>query len=120
MPDKQNVAPRYDQKLFSTDERKGQLQTLVTSIDDNKESDSLKIHQDAKLSRVDLESDTTFTYKLKSVNHGVYTMVIDGEIEIDSTILKSRDAIGIWETDSFKINAKKETQLLFIEVPLQF
>src|SRR5690606_23467676 len=69
MPNKQNVKPRYDQKAFDANERKNELQTLVTSIDENHES-SLKIHQDAIISRIDLDKGKTFQYTLKSENHG--------------------------------------------------
>ena len=117
MPNKRNVVPRYDQKKFSEDKRKNKLQTLVTSIDENHEG-SLKIHQDAKISRIDLDKDETFEYQLKSENHGVYVMTIYGENKIDSNTLKTRDAIGVYNTSSFSINTNEDTGLLFIEVPI--
>ena len=118
-PDKQNVTPRYDQKKFDANERKNKLQTLVTSIDDTHEG-SLKIHQDAIISRIDLEKSFSFDYKLKSKNHGVYIMNISGKVVIDDTVLESRDAVGISDTDSFKMNTEEDTSLLFIEVPMNF
>ncbi|WP_369995063.1 pirin family protein [Winogradskyella sp.] len=117
IPDKRNVAPRYDQKKFSSEGRKGKLQTLVTSID-SKDEESLKIHQDAKLSRIDLSKGETFTYNLMSKDHGVYIMNISGESEINNEVLESRDALGISETDRFNILSKTDSELLFIEVPM--
>ncbi|QNK78381.1 pirin family protein [Winogradskyella sp. PAMC22761] len=117
IPDKRNVQPRYDQKMFNTKGRKGKLQTLVTFFED-KDTKSLKIHQDAKLSRIDLSKVEAFKYNLKSNNHGVYIMVISGQIEIEGEVLELRDAIGISETDSFKITSKMDSELLFIEVPM--
>ena len=117
--DKQNVTPRYDQKKFDANERKNKLQTLVTSIDETYEG-SLKIHQDAIISRIDLDKSQVFDYKLKSKNHGVYIMNVSGKVLIDNTVLESRDAAGIWETDAFKINTEEDTSLLFIEVPMKF
>ncbi|WP_370095377.1 pirin family protein [Winogradskyella sp.] len=117
IPDKRNVAPRYDQKKFSSEGRKGKLQTLVTSID-SKDEESLKIHQDAKLSRIDLSKGETFTYNLMSKDHGVYIMNISGESEINNDVLESRDALGISETDRFNILSKTDSELLFIEVPM--
>ncbi|MCH4552625.1 MULTISPECIES: pirin family protein [Aestuariibaculum] len=118
-PDKQNVAPRYDQKSFDATERKNKLQTLVTSIDENHEG-SLKIHQDAVLSRIDLDKGQTFNYKLKSDKHGVYVMNIYGEFLVDGKTLETRDAIGVSETLDFNIEAKEESSILFIEVPMEF
>ncbi|SFI93556.1 pirin family protein [Olleya namhaensis] len=116
IPNKQNVAPRYDQRFFNAEDRQGRLQTLVTSIDS--EEDGLKIHQDAKLSRIDLKANQSFKYHLKSDNHGTYVMVMSGGVTIDDNVLQTRDAIGVTETDNFEIKTNTNTQLLFIEVPM--
>ncbi|MDG4715487.1 pirin family protein [Winogradskyella marincola] len=117
IPEERSVKPRYDQKTFSEDDRKGKLQTLVTSFKDE-DDHSLKIHQDAKLSRIDLEAGSSFTYKLKSNAHGVYVMTISGGVSISEFNLNSRDAIGISETSNFEIKATEASELLFIEVPM--
>jgi redox-sensitive bicupin YhaK (pirin superfamily) len=117
IPQKRNVAPRYDQKTFSAEDRKGKLQALVTSFEDA-DKESLKIHQDAKLSRIDLSDGQTFEYNLKSKNHGVYIMNISGNVEINNKIIETRDAVGVSETDNFSIYSKEESELLFIEVPM--
>ena len=119
MPNKQNVKPRYGQKKFDTIGRKNKLQILVTSIDEDHET-SLKIHQDAIISRIDLDKGKSYKYSLKTENHGVYVMTIFGNIAIGDKELGSRDAIGISETDAFEIVAHEETSLLFIEVPMDF
>lgn len=119
MPNKQNVKPRYDQKAFDVNERKNKLQILVTSIDENHEG-SLKIHQDAIISRIDLDKGKVFGYSLKSKNHGVYVMNVHGKIMINNTTLENRDAIGVSDTDSFEINVEEDSGLLFIEVPMTF
>ncbi|MWW23929.1 pirin family protein [Algibacter lectus] len=119
IPNKENVTPRYDQKMFNVDERKNKLQILVTSIDEVHD-ESLKIHQDAVISRIDLDKDNTFSYNLKSENHGVYVMTISGEVIINNSLLNSRDAIGVSETNTFEIHSKEDASLLFIEVPMLF
>lgn len=116
-PDKQNVTPRYDQKKFDINQRNNELQILVTSMKEEHES-SLKIHQDARISRIDLDQNAEFDYKLKSKNHGVYVMTIFGKSSIEDNVLETRDAIGISETTSFRIKTEEFTQLLFIEVPM--
>ena len=117
IPNKRNVKPRYDQKKFDAAERNNKLQTLVTSIDETHAS-SLKIHQDAVISRIDLDKGKTFEYKLKSENHGVYVMTIFGEHVIDGNTLGIRDAVGISNSESFSITTNEDSGLLFIEVPL--
>jgi redox-sensitive bicupin YhaK (pirin superfamily) len=117
IPNKRNVEPRYDQKTFDVSGRDNKLQVLVSSIDENHES-SLKIHQDAVISRINLDKDATFDYTLKSKNHGVYVMNIHGSVKIDGQTLESRDAAGISETDAFTISTTEASELLFIEVPM--
>lgn len=118
-PDKQNVSPRYDQKTFEVSERKNKIQKLVTSIDEADEY-SLKIHQDAIISRIDLDKNRSFEYKPKSKKHGVYVMTIHGNIVIDNHVLGSRDAVGVSETEYFNIKALEDSSILFIEVPMNF
>lgn len=117
-PNEKNVEPRYDQKFYDESERKNKLQTLVSSMD-SKDKNSLKIHQDAKISRLSLDSGKSFDYKLDNPSNGVYIMTVNGKIEIDNTSLETRDAIGIWNSDAFTVISKEESDILFLEVPMQ-
>ncbi|WP_242093359.1 pirin family protein [Aestuariivivens sediminicola] len=119
IPNKQHVAPRYDQKQFNASDRKNKLQILVTSMDQDHEG-SLKIHQDAVISRIDLDKGKSFEYEIKHPNSGVYVMNIHGLVRIDEHLLETRDAVGITETDRFTLNAEDDSGLLFIEVPMHF
>jgi len=118
-PNKKDVEPRYDQKEFKSMDRHNKLQVLVSSIDDV-HLDSLKIHQDAIISRIDLSDKSKFKYFLKSQNHGVFIMLINGQVEVETMKLERRDALALSEIDSFNINAIDNSELLFIEVPMQF
>ncbi len=118
IPNKRNVTPRYDQMLFSKAERQNQLQTVVSSIDNPIEG-SLVIHQDAKISRLDLSSGTSFEYKINGPHQGVYIVTIQGSITVENETLKQRDAIGISSTNKFKITSNENSELLLIEVPLK-
>jgi redox-sensitive bicupin YhaK (pirin superfamily) len=119
IPDEMSVAPAYDQMEFDPSERKNKLQTLVTSYTDDA-AHHLKIHQDVRISRMDLDKGNTFNYKLKSPNHGVYLMLINGELGINELELKRRDAIGLWQGEQFSFEAKESSEILFIEVPMFF
>ena len=119
LPNKKNVKPRYDQRYF-TPYPDGELQILVTSIDDASSDSSLKIHQDAQISRINLSAHSSFEYSLKSRSHGVYMMQVYGASKIESTALNARDAVGISEIDTFKVDVSEDSQLLFIEVPITF
>ncbi|WP_069677670.1 pirin family protein [Formosa sp. Hel1_33_131] len=119
VPNQNNVTPRYDQHYFDQSPD-GELQILVSSIEEGSTDSSLKIHQDAQISRVNLSANTFFEYSLKSSNHGVYMMQVFGASKIETTALNPRDAVGISETKDFKIEATEDSQFLFIEVPVTF
>ena len=119
IPEEQEVEPSYNQLNFKPEDRKDKLQILVTSYTDKKVN-CLKIHQDAKISRIDLNANKIFDYTLMSVNHGVYLMLISGDVTIDDHILKKRDAAGIYETSFFSVRANQNAELLFIEVPMNY
>ena len=118
-PEATGIEPRYDQKKFDESERENVWQTLVSSTGDPVDG-SLTIHQDARISRVDLSGPKKITYDIKSSNHGAYIMVIDGDVEIDGQELTSRDAIGVWNTDTVEINTTNSAEILLIEVPMIF
>ena len=46
-------------------------------------------------------------------------MVVEGEIEINGSILANRDAIGITDTPIFEINILQPAKLLAVEVPMK-
>jgi len=117
LPQDENVKPRYNQAAFNPEERKNELQILVSSIDD-KDVNGLKIHQNAQISRIDLEKDSNFTYKLKSKKHGVYIMTISGEVKCGSEILNQRDALTVTNSNEFVLESGDKSELLFIEVLL--
>lgn len=119
IPSKQNIEPRYAQKKFEASERKNKLQTLVSSIQNPIEG-SLTIHQEAKISRIDLYEGSKYLYEVEKETNGVYTMVVEGAITINNEKFGKRDAVGMEETDSFEISAVEKTELLFIEVPMNF
>lgn len=119
-PDEKNVEPRYDQKTFDSEGRNGKLQVLVTSMKDDSNPEALKVYQDVKLSRIDLKKGEDLNYALRSKNHGVYIMVVHGDVLIDSINLKTRDALGVYDTSEFKAQIQEDAELLLIEVPMEF
>lgn len=113
-PKNKNIAPRYDQKSFDPALRKNQLQVVVSPTD----SSAVWINQDAWLSRYDPEAGNQLTYNLNKKGNGVYVFVLEGNITINNQTLQTRDALGIWDTDSIDLSADTSSQVLFIEVPM--
>jgi redox-sensitive bicupin YhaK (pirin superfamily) len=116
-PNKRDIAPRYDQKMFAAEERINQLQPLVSPVDNN--DPGLKIQQDAWIYRTTLEAGKSLTHNLHTTGHGAYIFVITGQVTVAGQILNKRDAIGISDTDSVELVAGKDSDVLVFEVPMQ-
>ncbi|HSN47495.1 MAG TPA: pirin family protein [Flavobacterium sp.] len=117
-PDKEDVTPRYDQKSFDIE---NQINTFVNIVCPKEKNDgnALWVHQQTFFNLGIFEKDTTITYKINIPENGVYLFLIEGEIEVDSQILKQRDAMGIIDFDQFEIKINSKAKILLVEVPMQ-
>ena len=114
-PNKQGVAPRYDQQSIGNLKVSNKLYSVISP---NPEDQGMWIHQDAWLSLGDFDRTTDLTYTIHKEGNGVYAFLISGNASIATQELNSRDALGIWETDTFDISVKANSKLLLIEVPI--
>lgn len=115
-PDRKNVKPVYDQKYFDPKEAENTWQYLVTSIDDPIEG-ALQIHQNASITRSFLAAGEEINYTPKRTSYGSFLFVVYGEIQYENEKFTDRDAIGLINTDEFKLTAIKDAYILNIEVP---
>lgn len=114
-PKVENIKPRYDQRNFALEDREGKWQIVVSPIEaDN----ALWINQDARFLLTHIKAGNTQAYSNAFAGNGVYIMVIKGTVTINGTELNDRDALGVWEADSFDITANTDAELLAIEVPM--
>lgn len=74
------------------------------------------ILQDAWFAMGELDKGIKLDYPLHQKDTGVYCFVIEGEIKIGETVLSRRDGAGLYDTDSFTVEALKASQVLLIEV----
>ncbi|MDC1543874.1 pirin family protein [Flavobacteriaceae bacterium] len=115
MPNKKNVTPRYDQKSIKELKKTNALYPVVTP---ESNGDALWIHQDAWFHLGDFNQKTEVNYTLYKEGNGVYAFLIEGGAEIAGETLHKRDAIGLWETNTFSLTAQENTRILLIEVPM--
>ena len=115
MPKLLNIPPRYEQKFFAAEDRHNQFQTVISA---DKDSDALWINQDAYFSLADLDSNRSLTYERKHKDNGLYLFVISGEVLVENETLSERDAVGFAGVANLKIDAKQDSEILLIEVPM--
>ena len=114
-PKERNIKPRYDQRTFDIAEREGKWQVVVSP---REEDSALWINQDARFSLTSLKAGETIKYENAFAGNGVYLVVINGTVEIESVKFEKRDAVGISEADSFEIKILEDAELLAVEVPM--
>ncbi len=117
-PEKRNIAPRYEQKVFDLEGRKDKFQTVVSPLGTSDEG--IKMNQQSWFTLTDLSAEKTLTYDLKNTKNGVYVYVLEGSAEVAGKSLGRRDGLGIWETETFEISASADSEILLMEVPMTF
>ena len=85
---------------------------------DKLEGSALPINQQAYIYRTDLDLGKSVDLTIKNKNNGFYIFIVEGSVNINNNILNSRDAIGVWEIENISIEAKENTKLIVIEVPM--
>lgn len=114
-PNKQNVTPRYDQISIYPE---GSINKLQQILSPNPDDEGVWIHQDAWMFMGDFESGIQTDYKIRKPGNGVFLMSISGDVLVGDTLLNTKDAIGIYDTDQISIQAKSQAKFLIIEVPM--
>lgn len=116
MPNKKNVAPRYDQAKLEISQRRNKLQQILSP---NPDDEGVWIHQDAWFYMSTLDKDVALTHQVKKPENGVYLMVISGEVEINGEKLTDRDAIGIKNVNEINIRSNtQDAEILLMDIPM--
>lgn len=117
-PNKKNVQPRYDQRVFPAAERINTWQSIVSP--EGREDAGIKIHQDAWIYRATVEEGKTIAHTMHNPGNGLYLFLIDGEVTTEGQELKKRDAVGITDAEHITITAGRTSDVLLFEVPLEW
>ena len=115
-PNERDLEPSYGQITMDLADQSNHLQCVV-SPDGN---EGVHIRQAAWFHMGNLSEGWCDEHHLHGPGQGVYAMVLEGEASLGGMVLGRRDAAGIWGTEVVTIEAKKDTRLLLIEVPMQW
>ena len=116
-PNKKNVTPRYDQITLKEEDRKNKLQQILSP---DSQDEGVWIYQEAWFHTGKLDKGLSLDYEFRKISNGVYIFMLSGNVTINGTSLGRRDGFGVWDTDKIKIVADSETELLLMEVPMNF
>lgn len=114
-PKQRNIDPRYDQKQFDLE---GKRNSFVAVVSPDEIDGAMWINQDAVFNLGLFDAGKIAKYDLKHPGNGAYVFLIDGEADLDGTLLNRRDAVGVYDTESFEIMVKEDSKILIIEIPM--
>ena len=114
MPRERNTRPVYQDFSITELERPNELAVIVSPDG----STPASLLQDTWFSIGKVEAGKELGYHMHQSHAGVYIFLIEGEIVVDGEVLKRRDGMGVYDTNSFELETLKDSHILLIEVPM--
>ncbi len=115
VPRTQNAEPRYKSYHIAPVLKPNKLALIVSPDGDAPAG----IDQDAWFSLGTIEAGYVEKYTCHGTNTGVYIFIIEGEVEINNTLLSRRDGAGITEASTIFIEILKDAKILVMEVAME-
>lgn len=115
LPDTPSLPPGVEQRVFTTEDRTNRLLRVIGP----EGGDVVKVHQDASVLVARLEAGTRVTHSL-GTGRGVYSYVIEGRSKMDDVELATGDAAKVTDQGELTIDAADRTELIMVDVPMQF
>ena len=101
LPEKEDLAPGYEQKMFAPDEKSGKLKLVASS---DARDGSLKINQDVWVFDSILNEGEAVSYDLTEKRYG-FLQVVKGSLELNGETLRASDGAAISAEELLKIKA---------------
>lgn len=112
LPPQKDLPALYGSHRFTEQERKNNLLRIVSS----QNSDArIKLYQDVNIYVSELDMGEKITFEISS-NRQVYFTLIEGEVDLNGTILYPHDACECVDETNLNIRALSKSHFLFIEM----
>ncbi len=112
LPDETGLQPRYDQKMYSNEEKQGKLRLIVSQ--DGRDG-SVTIHQDANIYASLLDAGQHFDYQAKPDRHA-WLQVVKGDITLNEQVLSAGDAAAVSNENKLVVGAKTNSEVLLFDL----
>jgi quercetin 2,3-dioxygenase len=113
LPEKRNLEPGYEQKVFAPEEKKGKLKLVASRGGDD---GSVHINQDVALYSSILAGGETVSHSLVAGRHA-WVQVVKGSLEVNSEFLNQGDGAAISDEKLLEIKAlEDETEFLLFDL----
>ena len=112
LPEKPRLAPSYEQRTFSFDNRRGRL-TLIGSRDGREHS--ITIHQDVDLFSAVLNAGDRASHALRAGRHA-WVHVARGRVELNGTPLSAGDGAAMDDKTAVELTASATSDVLVFDL----
>jgi redox-sensitive bicupin YhaK (pirin superfamily) len=112
LPEREGIAPGYEQRPFPADERRGRLRLLASR--DGREG-ALTIHQDAALYGTLLEPGKTLVHALEPGRHA-WLQIARGAVMLDDLALRAGDGAALSDEPALAVRALEPAELLVFDL----
>jgi redox-sensitive bicupin YhaK (pirin superfamily) len=112
LPERNGLAPSYEQRSFSESERRGELR-IVASPDGA--DGSLTIHQNARLYLSSLEAGKNVVHAM-SPGHHAWLQVLRGHVAVNGEPLSAGDGAAISEEESLLVRSKDNSEVMLFDL----
>jgi quercetin 2,3-dioxygenase len=115
LPDTPDLPPAVEQREFTTEDRSNRLLKVIGP----EGGDVVKVHQDASVHVARLDAGSEAVHAIGQ-GRGVYAYLIDGSASFDDEELTTGDAAKVTDADRLIIRASDSSELILVDVPMQF
>jgi redox-sensitive bicupin YhaK (pirin superfamily) len=115
LPNKVNVAPRYDQISLDPAVLKDTWHTVLGPAGKHP---GLWIYQDSWFHMGEFEKGASASYRIREAGNGLYIFLLEGGMTVAGDRLNRRDAMGVWDFEELGFEMEQDSRVLLIEVPM--
>jgi redox-sensitive bicupin YhaK (pirin superfamily) len=112
LPDKEGLAPRYEQKAFSIEEKRGKLRLIAAK--DGRDG-AVIIHQDVDLYTSVLESGDVVNYHVKPGRYA-WLQIAQGIASLNGEELRAGDGVQITGEEQLEISTNISAEILLFDL----
>ena len=113
-PERDGLAPGYEQKAFPQEERRNRLR-LVAARDGR--DGALIVHQDVALYSSLLDAGETLVHPLKA-GRGAWLQLVRGQVAVNGEPLSAGDGAALDNAPNVSITGVEDAELLLFDLPL--
>jgi redox-sensitive bicupin YhaK (pirin superfamily) len=112
LPERNGLAPGYEQKAFPAAERRGRLRLVAAPTG---EQGALTIHQDARIYLATLAAGETVAHALEPGRHA-WLQVLRGEVDLGGQTLAAGDGAAVSAEERLEIGGRDEAEVMLFDL----